>query len=167
MGELDELKHKVERQREDLSRQIRNAEKATLELSAKVKQAGIEHKSDVESLCKKEHVNRVESSLQTSLSDVEAAMQALQQQVVRKLNEFVDHFGRLHETMDDHEHCLRHHAEEIENRSTKYDFLNAQRLIDQCASKEEFDRESTELKRLMNWQSNKIEGFGLSTGGAA
>merc|ERR1719487_1503962 len=90
-------------------------------------------------------------------------MSSLSKRTVAKLNEFVDHFGRVHESIDDHEHCLRHHAEELENRTTKYDLLVQQTRLDRCPLKEDVDEEFSELKQVVEWQTDKIENFALTT----
>merc|ERR1719161_2906605 len=97
------------------------------------------------------------------MSSVSQEIEALKEKVVAKLNEFVDHFAKVQETIDDHEHCLRHHAEELENRATKYDLLVQQNRIDRCPLKEEIDEEFSELKQVVEWQTDKIENFALTT----
>merc|ERR1719269_257216 len=92
---------------------------------------------------------------------VSKEIEALKEKVVAKLNEFVDHFAKVQETIDDHEHCLRHHAEEIENRSTKYDLLLCQSQIDKCVNTEQYGEDLGDLKKVVAWQTNKIENFGL------
>jgi len=62
----------------------------------------------------------------------------------------------LRSTIQDHEWRLQHHTEEIKSRSTQREVLN------KCASKDEFHRELGELKKIMSWQSGKIEKIGLS-----
>merc|ERR1719356_594305 len=96
-----------------------------------------------------------------SISKVEDELASVQKRFITKLNEFVDHFGKLHETLDDHEHCLRHHAEEIENRTTKYDLFICRNQIDKCALQETFLREVGELKKMLSWHSTKLESLGL------
>jgi hypothetical protein len=81
---------------------------------------------------------------------------------VSKLNEFADHFTKIHETIDDHEHCFKHHAEQIENRSTKHDVYLFQTQFDKFCLKEDVVREVAELRKVSLWQSGKIEEFGLA-----
>merc|ERR1719482_2624590 len=99
----------------------------------------------------------------TTLSE---EMTDLTESTLRKLNEFVDHFKKLHETLDDHEHCLRHHAEEIENRGTKYDMLVCRSSIDRCAAKDDVKKDLIELQKAITMHSNKLESLGMTGPGS-
>lgn len=35
--------------------------------------------------------------------------------VSRRLTDFIDHFQKMHDAVEDHEHCIRHHAEDLED----------------------------------------------------
>merc|ERR1719161_2894443 len=94
----------------------------------------------------------IEESIRKELTNLSHICEGLQTRTIQKLNEFVDHIGKLHETIDDHEHCLRHHAEEIENRSTKYDLLLCQSQIDKCVAQEDYTTEVQDLKKVIAWQ---------------
>jgi len=157
----DALEQDVSKQKEEFTRQIRGAQKSAVDMGIRMNQANGEIKADLETRPKRTEVQKMESTLSSNISEVSGSLNSLQTKVTLKLNEFVDHFGKLHETIDDHEHCLRHHAEEIENRSTKYELLTCQHQVDRCALKDEFNRETTEMKKLLDWQSNKIESFSL------
>lgn len=108
----------------------------------------------------------IEQSLRTELTGLSGICEGLQTRTIIKMNEFVDHLGKLHETIDGHEHCLRHHAEEIENRSTKYELLLSQIQIEKCVEQEQHDAQLADLKQVVTWNTGKIEGMGLqkSTG---
>jgi len=70
------------------------------------------------------------------------------------------HMNRLTDIrnmLDDHEHCLRHHAEEILNRSTKYDMVCLQQKVDQCAIKEKVEADLEALNKTVTWQSVRLE----------
>jgi hypothetical protein len=109
-------------------------------------------------------VHGLESQLRKEVNSLGTICEGLQRRTTLKLNEFVDHISKLHETIDDHEHCLRHHAEEIENRSTKYDLLLCQNQIDKCVSREDYDAQLADMKGVVSWQTNKIENLGLGVG---
>jgi len=109
-------------------------------------------------------VHELESHLRKEVNSLGTICEGLQRRTTLKLNEFVDHISKLHETIDDHEHCLRHHAEEIENRSTKYDLLLCQNQIDKCVSREDYDAQLADMKGVVSWQTNKIENLGLGLG---
>merc|ERR1719473_860585 len=87
---------------------------------------------EVEIRAKRSELEEEAAKLRDEMGKVSNNIEALKDKVCAKLNEFVDHFGKVQETIDDHEHCLRHHAEELENRATKYDLLVQQNRIDRC-----------------------------------
>jgi hypothetical protein len=147
----------------DILRQIRNVEVKASETSTIL---GVMKKETTEDLQKRPYtkdVQHLETSVRGEIGKLNTICDGLQTRTILKLNEFVDHVGKLHETIDDHEHCLRHHAEEIENRSTKYDLLLCQSQIDKCVNQDEYNVELQDLKKVMSWQTNKIENFGLQT----
>jgi len=94
------------------------------------------------------------ASLATDLSNLNVT-------AVSKMNELIGHFAKLHDMFKDHEQALRIQSEELENRGTKYDILLCQTQIDRCAIKDDVDRDITELKSTAEWQTKKIEHFGL------
>jgi len=151
---------------EELSEYIqRSQDKAMSELSAKLQETNNELKEQVGLCTKKVDSDRTSQELTRHLGHLSKENDDLRLKVVSKLKDFVEHIEKMHVGMQDHEHALRHHAEEIENRSTKYDLLICRNQVDKCASKDEFNREFGELKKIVNWQSGKIENFGLNMGG--
>jgi len=110
-------------------------------------------------------VIRSEAALMVSMQDLRGGFDGLKKKVLQRLNECMDHFAKVHDAIDDHEHCLRHHAEEIENRGTKYDVLLCQNQLDQSVRKEEFNRETADIRKVITWNTNKIEGFALAVSG--
>jgi len=154
----------LETQRSELIRQIRVAEQKAADANATINAHKKEISADLEKRPYVRDVRELEQSVRKELNSLSHICEGLQTRTVLKLNEFVDHVGKLHETIDDHEHCLRHHAEEIENRSTKYDLLLCQSQIDKCVATEDWTSELQDLKKVINWQTNKIENFGLSMG---
>merc|ERR1719158_2167076 len=101
-------------------------------------------------------MRELELSIRRELTGLSNICEGLQTRTILKLNEFVDHVGKLHETIDDHEHCLRHHAEEIENRSTKYDLLLCQSQIDKSVTQDQYAKDLGDLRKVVNWQTNTI-----------
>jgi len=156
----------AEQQRFDILRQVRAVEQKASETSASLGTHKKDTKEDLEKRPYTIDVQNLESSVRKDIAKLNTICEGLQTRTVLKLNEFVDHVGKLHETIDDHEHCLRHHAEEIENRSTKYDLLLCQSQIDKCVSQDEYSVELQDMKKVMSWQTSKIEtlGLGLPTG---
>mmetsp|Transcript_35326 Transcript_35326/g.82033 ORF Transcript_35326/g.82033 Transcript_35326/m.82033 type:complete len:258 (-) Transcript_35326:99-872(-) len=146
----EELKRELARQKEDFTREVRGAQKTAVDAGIRVKQLAVELKADIEMRSKRTEVQKIEQTLHSEIKSLVGTMGGLQVKVTLKLNEFLDHFGKVHETIDDHEHCLRHHAEEIENRSTKYELLMCQHQLERCAQRDEFLRETTEMKNLLN-----------------
>jgi hypothetical protein len=142
--------------------QLKLTDKTMMDMRARTKQTMQEIRDDLETKSKRVDVDCIQAALFESIATTNRDIAALQKKLTSKLNEFVDHFGKLHETADDLEHCLKHHAEEIENRSTKYDVLLCQNQIDKLCSKEEFVREVSDLRSVTLWQTSKIEAFGLA-----
>lgn len=155
----------VENQRSDLMRTIRHAEVKASEAVTSLKSYKQEMHADLEKRPYTTDITKLEMNLRKDLNHLNLVCEGLQTRTILKLNEFVDHVGKLHEAIDDHEHCLRHHAEEIENRSTKYDLLLCQSQIDKCVAQEDYTTEVQDLKKVIAWQTNKIENFGLGGGG--
>jgi len=164
----DELARHVDIQNNDLHRLLRNLDSRCTETNNKFTKVCADIMDEVEIRAKRSELEDAAQQLRDEMQNVNNEIQALKDRTVAKLNEFVDHFGKVQETIDDHEHCLRHHAEELENRATKYDLLVQQNRIDRCCLKEEIDEEFGELKQVVEWQTDKIENFALTTamGGA-
>lgn len=159
---LGETSTEVERQEHEFTRLINATEKKIDIMATTSKQARDDMKVAIELRPRREEFDELSGGLNKKVDGLSTNLESLQTHTVLKMNEFVDHFGQLHEMLDDHEHCLKHHAEELENRSTKYDLLVCQGQIEKCAIKDEVDRELSELQKVVGWQTNKIENFGLS-----
>merc|ERR1719191_1463185 len=147
----------------DIHRLIRNADQRLTDTNNKFTKVTADIMDEVEIRAKRSELEETEANLRSTVDTVSKEIEALKEKVVAKLNEFVDHFAKVQETIDDHEHCLRHHAEELENRATKYDLLVQQNRIDRCPLKEDVDEEFSELKQVVEWQTDKIENFALTT----
>merc|ERR1719498_1282804 len=147
--------------RTELLRQVRLVEQKASSCQDGLNTHKKETKEQLERRPVIQHVQALEGALRKDLTALSTLCEGLQTRTILKLNEFVDHISKLHETIDDHEHCLRHHAEEIENRSTKYDLLLCQSQIDKCVAQEQYGVDLGDLKKVVAWQTNKIENFGL------
>lgn len=163
-GDINKLKGKIDAYVQQSSNWHDESGKQFSEFDARVE--SVAHKTqclserlsiEVHALAKKKEVVQVQSSVEEEISNFRNEHQTTNERVVNKLNEFVDHMGKVHELLDDHEHCMRHHAEELENRTTKYDLLMCQDSVETC--NEKIDREIRELQKLVNWQTNKIQSF--------
>mmetsp|Transcript_39133 Transcript_39133/g.101149 ORF Transcript_39133/g.101149 Transcript_39133/m.101149 type:complete len:662 (-) Transcript_39133:25-2010(-) len=164
-AQLVELGDRLAAQSSKLTLQIRSSEKSSLDGHVQLRQSIEELAEELKLAAKHAALQKVEGTLAGAIQDSANKHETLEKTLVMKLNMFLDHCGKLQEAMDDHEHCLTHHAEELENRGTKYDVLICQKQIDRCTRKEEFNRELAEIKKVLNWQSEKIGSFGLMSMG--
>lgn len=158
-----ELTRHVDIQTNDLHRLLRNLDQRLTDTNNKFTNITANIMDEVEMRAKSTELDQTAADLRAELGTVSQQIEDLKSKTVAKLNEFVDHFTRVQETIDDHEHCLRHHAEELENRATKYDLLVQQNRVDRCCLKDEIDEEFSELKQVVEWQTDKIENFALTT----
>jgi chromosome segregation ATPase len=158
-----DLARQVDIQTNDLHRLLRNLDQRCTDTNNKFTKVTADIMDEVEIRAKRSELETTASNLRSEMQTVSQEIESLKDRVCAKLNEFVDHFTKVQETIDDHEHCLRHHAEELENRATKYDLLVQQNRIDRCCLKEEIDEEFSELKQVVEWQTDKIENFALTT----
>jgi hypothetical protein len=81
----------------------------------------------------------------------------LREMVTHKLREMVERIRVLQSIFTDHEHALQHHAEEMLNRSTKYDIVLVNNRIDLCARKDKVESEIKEIMTKLTWQNGKME----------
>jgi len=163
-GELDALTQKLAKQEDLFFFVQRSQEKAMSEMAAKLQDTSTEFQEQLNTCNKKVDADQAKQELERGLASLARQNDYLRSKVIVKLNEFVEHIEKMNTTIQDHEHCLRHHAEEIENRSTKYDLLACRHLVDNCVTKAQFHREFGELKKVVSWHSGKIENFGLNNG---
>jgi len=161
---LQHLSEKVETQKCGLEASISQVKKIGLDANTRISKVNTELKEDLGTRAKQAEVQNLDEAAKRKVAVLHSDTELLRETVLRKLNEFVDHLSKLHETLDDHEHCIRHHAEEIENRGTKYDLLVCRSQIDRCSLKEDVSRELVEMKQSITWQSSKIESFSLGVG---
>jgi len=164
-AKLEALVADCGKHREETHAKFRIADKATVDVSLKLRETCESLEKSLERRVKKDDIQQFRTDLTSRMGSLTEDCGELRSQVTVKLNEFCDHFKKVQDAMDDHEHCLRHHAEEIENRASKYDVLICQNQIDKAAKKDDFVREAQELRQMLNWQSGKIESFGLLTSG--
>jgi len=162
---LSVLTEDLGRHREDSKEMILKMESATGDVRTQLKRTKTSLQEDIETRAPKAKAESDLRSQGQELIALRVQTESLKETVLHKLNLFRDHFTKLGEVVDDHEHCMRHHAEEIENRSTKYDVLLCQHQIDRCARKEEIGREAAEIRKVLSWQSSKIEALVLTTSG--
>lgn len=78
-----------------------------------------------------------------------------------KFEELVNRMLEFQNIIEDHEHALQHQAEEMLNRTTKYDLMLCERRIDDCALREKVDADISELRGMTQWQSVKLEKLGV------
>lgn len=104
-----------------------------------------------------EQLIETESQLSQRMQYSQADLTDFKTQSTIKIEEFFERLMDLESMLNDHEHCLEHHGEELLNRSTKYDMITCQQRIDKCALKERLETEIKELQKTLNWQHVKLE----------
>lgn len=114
-------------------------------------------------------LNTVDTFAKNSFSASVEHLQRLKAESINKMQEMNARVAEFQILLEDHEHALQHHAEELLNRSTKYDLVVCQQRLDHCASKDKVDKEFKELQETVTWQSAQFEilGYGKSFGGGA
>jgi len=162
---LSDLNETLKQNKEDLRLKIQRAQKTADDCGDRLLKKEDQLQQDILLRAKITEVNVIEEALKNKNIIVLAKQENLQDRVLRKLNEFVDHFAKVHEVMDDHEHALRHHAEEIENRGTKYDLLVCRSHIDRCAFKDEVANEFGEIRKVITLQAARLEAAQGKQGG--
>mmetsp|Transcript_122380 Transcript_122380/g.391547 ORF Transcript_122380/g.391547 Transcript_122380/m.391547 type:complete len:810 (-) Transcript_122380:69-2498(-) len=112
-------------------------------------------------------LNTVDTFAKNSFSASEEHLQRLKAESINKIQEMNARVAEFQILLEDHEHALQHHAEELLNRSTKYDLVVCQQRIDHCAIKDKVDKDFKELQETVMWQSSQLEvlGYGKSFGG--
>lgn len=113
-----------------LRRQMNNVEKNVQE----VQRLARELWKEIEQCTRKTETNILEGVLQGTIRELTRSYESEHFKVLAKFQEMVDHFAKVHQVMNDHEHLLRHHAEELENRCNKYCALLLQTQIDRCTN---------------------------------
>jgi len=163
-GEIDTVTQNFAKQENLFDFIQRSQEKAMSEMAANLQDTSKEFEEQLNLCSKKVDADQSKRELRRDFDAISRDNDDLRWKVAEKLNEFVLHLEKVHTKIYDHEHCLKHHAEEIENRSTKFDLLICRNQIEKCVSQDEFHREFGELKKIVNWQSGKLENSGLLVG---
>eukprot|EP00928_Gymnodinium_smaydae_P064997 TRINITY_DN481_c0_g6_i1.p1 TRINITY_DN481_c0_g6~~TRINITY_DN481_c0_g6_i1.p1 ORF type:complete len:795 (-),score=156.45 TRINITY_DN481_c0_g6_i1:490-2802(-) len=145
------------KQKEELVQKIRVAEKIGWENKKSLQVHSHEMHHEVISCAKKADVETLENRLYSLVAGISDSRSAFESTTLNKLNQFADHFTSIQEVIEDHEHCIRHHAEDLEDRSTKYDLLVCRAHVDRCVPQEDFDRELFELKKVITLNSSRLE----------
>jgi hypothetical protein len=162
---VSELNNDIRLHRDEAMGQIRRCEKLGSDCQRQLKTHVQELRDDIGARAKSLDLTNTDYELKKALGNLMAEVEALQAKVSEKLTDFVGHFAKIHDVIDDHEHCVRHHAEEIENRGTKYDLLLCHGQIERCALKEEVHREILDIKKSLSWAQDKLGNMGLGAGG--
>lgn len=107
-------------------------------------------------------VNSLEYQMMDKFHIGDEALAHLSRDSTLKFQELVARLSELQLILADHEHAMQHHAEELLNRSTKYDLVVCQQRIDKCAIRDKVDVELKELQRTVAWQNAQLEYLGYS-----
>jgi len=105
-----------------------------------------------------------EAALLAKVKQNETSVKEVKKVSGLKLSELVTRLVEYQTILEDHEHALQHQAEELLNRSTKYDLMLCERRIDDCALREKVDGEVKDLQNMARWQSAKLEKLCLHIG---
>lgn len=147
----------VEHKDEHLHRICTNIEHRLGEQKEQLIRTKAEIMDEVEVRAKLADFEEFQQKVTNMVTEARAETSGLKNKCVSKLNEFSDHFAKVHKTMRDHEHCLTHHAEEIENRATKYGVLTLQNRFDSYVPQQKYDSDQEDLKRTVEWQASQLE----------
>lgn len=104
-------------------------------------------------------VIEINSRIQSS----EDGVYELRRESTVKFQELVSRLKEFQVILEDHEHALQHHAEELLNRATKYDFVSCTQKIEQCAIREKVEAELKDLNETVKWQMAQLEVMGYQT----
>lgn len=112
-------------------------------------------------------ITKLEADLRSTMKDDVDALVELRDECTKKLQELVERVGEFQVILEDHEHVLQHHAEELLNRSTKFDLVVVQQRVDKCALREKVKADMKELQIKVEWALTQLEqlGYGKSFGG--
>jgi len=102
-------------------------------------------------------VKEMETDIQKRIYFAEDQTQSLTEASTQKFEEVVKRLYEFQKIMESHEHALKHQAEELSNRATKYDLVVHTQRIDVCAIKSKVESEFVELGDIIKWQTQKIE----------
>lgn len=135
------------KQREDLTVQTRRVDQFMLDCRERIKMSEVRMIDGVAKRALEDDVLAIEELLKISIANLTVEVTSMQESVTRKLGEFVEHFGVVQESIEDHEHCIRHHAEELEDRGTKYDLLVFKSEVARCGARaNEVEKELGQVK---------------------
>lgn len=163
---IAEITRDMERQREDLCRQFRSLERKVSDIAALSKQTRHEVMANLEMCPRRTEFNEFSSEIKNDVDGISSRVDSLWLQTNSKIGDVTGNFANLQQVVDGHEHCLHNHAEELQNCSTKSDFQVCQTHISKAALKDDVDHDLKELQKVVSWQTNKIEDFGLVSLGA-
>ncbi|CAE8607187.1 unnamed protein product, partial [Polarella glacialis] len=164
--ELAERTEALENKARSLDREIYEADQRLQAADKELDKKLLELTAEVDTKAPMLHVKEREQELDKRLSKIEGNHDALSQKSTHKIEEVVTRLSEFQVIMQDHEHALEHHAEELNNRATKYDITVCREKIEHCALRERVEKELKDIKSTLSWQSSKLEGqaFGQSFG---
>jgi len=109
-------------------------------------------------------LHELSKSTELNFSVVEDKQVQLKAEAINKMQELNARVGEFQVLLEDHEHALQHHAEELMNRSTKYDLVVCQQRLDQCATRHKVDKDFKELQTRVEWATTQLEVMGYGRG---
>jgi len=163
-AELNALTENLAKQEESYDFVQRSQAKAMSEMVAKLQETRKDFKEQINFCTRRVELAQAKQEVNDGLEALSRENDDFREKMVVKLTTFADLIGKVQTEMWSHEHCLQHHAEEIENRSTKYDMLVCRNEVEKCVLKRDFQRELGDIQRTVSWQSGKIENFDLNFG---
>jgi len=141
------------------ARTLEAEEQATLSIEGVVKGLDLCITRDEQGQLKTELVDRIAES--------EASFKFFGTDTTHRMQEVVERVSEFQHILQDHEHALQHQAEELLNRSTKYDLLVCSQRVDKCAVKDKVEQDVLDLDQKVTWITTKMDqlSFSMSFGG--
>jgi len=102
-------------------------------------------------------VESIQNALSLQLSETNKGMERLEKDTLHKMQELATRVTEFQIILEDHEHALQHQAEEMLNRSSKYEVAVCVERLDRCALKEKVEADIQDIRHTLSWTSTKVE----------
>lgn len=114
-------------------------------------------------------VESIRDALSFQLTETNKGMERLEKDTLHKMQELATRVTEFQIILEDHEHALQHQAEEMMNRSSKYEVAVCVERLDRCALKEKVEADIQDIRHTLSWTSTKVEAlaFDNSFGGGS
>eukprot|EP00933_Yihiella_yeosuensis_P002940 TRINITY_DN10515_c2_g1_i1.p1 TRINITY_DN10515_c2_g1~~TRINITY_DN10515_c2_g1_i1.p1 ORF type:complete len:979 (+),score=199.68 TRINITY_DN10515_c2_g1_i1:172-3108(+) len=140
-----------------LERQLDESENRLKEINAQMAARCDNLQEKLSGLATETFVKTAAATIDVKLREVQDSSQELKKLTTHKVQEVVDRLCEFQPILEDHEHALQHQAEEILNRSTKYDVAQCREKLETCALKDKVEKDLKDLAHTVSWQGTKLE----------